>query len=170
MRGRHFYFTQNVWKHINEAGLRDSYSKNIALSRWLKSIMALSFVPKPDFEIAFECLTGNRQDNNLQTYNFSTYFCNRWMNEYGTWNHSDTIGPKTNNYCDGLIGWYCWQRSSKIEHLRTNLSSGLSLKTQQILYWDRSENLRAHKKLSANMLFHSLSAIKNNHWSLTKIL
>uniref|UniRef100_A0A8W8NXN8 Uncharacterized protein n=1 Tax=Magallana gigas TaxID=29159 RepID=A0A8W8NXN8_MAGGI len=73
-----FHWCQAVRRHIQELGLAATYMKREATHRYLKLIMALSFLPAPDISAAFQTLKERAKREPLQS--LVNYIDRQWMN------------------------------------------------------------------------------------------
>ena len=65
--------------------------------------MALSFVPLPLFDQAYQIVISARPAGQAIT-NLIKYFERTWLGVFdkSVWNHAKTIGPRTNNHVEGF--------------------------------------------------------------------
>ena len=69
--------------------------------------MCLTFVNVENIDLAYEMILNNKPGRHSAINKFITYFEQTWFGEHArfkksTWNHSNTIGPRTNNHIEGF--------------------------------------------------------------------
>ncbi|XP_055639888.1 uncharacterized protein LOC129777565 isoform X1 [Toxorhynchites rutilus septentrionalis] len=113
IKGCYFHLCQSIIRKINAVGLKSEYESNIDTRLKLKSLAALSFVPKEDVQDIFKSLASTFPDedrfNEVLSYFFSTYIQGAAgrgpLFHPRTWNHYDTAlneSPRTTNSCEGF--------------------------------------------------------------------
>ncbi|XP_050065363.1 uncharacterized protein LOC126554326 [Aphis gossypii] len=97
IRGCFFHFTQSVWRHVQQAGLQQRYTKDSEFALQIRMMTALSFVPVADVEQAFNDL----MDTSYYTAHeklltpMVNYFEDTWIGRI-----EENI-PRTNNSVEG---------------------------------------------------------------------
>ena len=66
VKGCAFHFGQAVWRKVQELGLRTTYSKRGPEYRYIRSLMALPFLPSADIQPAFDRLAVRATSEELQ--------------------------------------------------------------------------------------------------------
>ena len=68
LKGCWFHYTQRIWKHVQKANLKHSYSNNVEIQNFVRYIMALPFLPPDTILQIFnqiDTLDLNLQDDEL---------------------------------------------------------------------------------------------------------
>ncbi|CAF0898485.1 unnamed protein product [Brachionus calyciflorus] len=97
---------QCIWRHLSTIGLKKRYTKNEPFRLWIKKLIGLALVPLDMLENAYEIVkTTIPKNEKTSTDKMINYIDNTWiMGRYprALWNHSNTIGPRTNNNVEGF--------------------------------------------------------------------
>jgi hypothetical protein len=68
---------------------------------WFKKVMGLSFVPIDRVQQAYNILLNEQPETSIQLNSFTAYFEKEWLSNVAIWNHSESMGPRTNNHVEG---------------------------------------------------------------------
>ncbi|XP_061178328.1 uncharacterized protein LOC133186965 [Saccostrea echinata] len=77
IKGCAFHFGQAVWRKVQELGLRTTYTKRGAEYRYIRSLMALPFLPSADIQPAFDRLSARATSQELQQ--LVAYMDSNWI-------------------------------------------------------------------------------------------
>ena len=81
-RGCAFHFSQAVWRKVQELGLATTYTQRGAEYRYVRSLLALPFLPPTDIVRAFDQLDQTANSPELQQLN--RYIRSTWLDN-ATW-------------------------------------------------------------------------------------
>ena len=104
IKGCAFHFGQAVWRKVQELGLKTTYSQRGAEYRYIRTLMALPFLPHADIEPAFEVLS--ERANSTELKNLVGYIRLTWFEgaywtprTWSIYQHS----IRTNNDVEGVF-------------------------------------------------------------------
>ena len=104
LKGCAFHFTQALWRHIQENGLQRAYTTDDGTYKFLRRVMALSYLPAQNIPGVFRRL--ERECTNAAITLFLGYVRRTWINSYvwspATWSVYK-LSIRTNN---DLEGWH----------------------------------------------------------------
>ena len=106
IKGCLFHFGQCIWKTVSVCGFKKKYNKDEEFKLFVKKLIALALVPIDNVVTAFHLVEENLPTTSLiATDKIINYFQSTWLNgsySLDLWNHSTTIGPRTNNHVEGF--------------------------------------------------------------------
>lgn len=104
IKGCAFHFGQAVWRKVQELGLRTTYSKRGPEYRYIRSLMALPFLPWADIQPAFDRLSARAASPELQQ--LVGYIDSNWIGspvwQPRNWSIFQT-NVRTNNDVEGKL-------------------------------------------------------------------
>jgi len=118
IKGCFFHYTQCIWRKVQACGLQIPYRDNENIRTVVRRAAVLPLVPLPHIEdVWFEALDElQNTDRNVQQ--FLDYVTTQWIeSDRSTWNHYDTVGPRTTN---NLEAWH-GKLKRKIQHSHPNI-------------------------------------------------
>lgn len=73
IHGCYFHFSQNLWKHVQQVGLKTKYSEDPDFALNIRLILSLPFIPIEDIEAAFQEIANSDffMENEASEYNDS---------------------------------------------------------------------------------------------------
>ncbi|XP_018496452.1 uncharacterized protein LOC108864738, partial [Galendromus occidentalis] len=100
IRGCAFHFCQAVWRNVQRHGLSTSYSNDASVKRFIKSTMALCFVPLERIDDAWMEIDADSPGADHEAFarlsEFKEYFIRTWL-------ENDELEARTTNH---LEGWH----------------------------------------------------------------
>ncbi|XP_003740695.1 uncharacterized protein LOC100903596 [Galendromus occidentalis] len=111
IRGCAFHFCQAVWRNVQRHGLSTSYSNEASVKRFIKSTMALCFVPLERIDDAWMEIDADSPGADHEAFarlsEFKEYFIRTWLENdvfpRAIWNHHGNFEARTTNH---LEGWH----------------------------------------------------------------
>ena len=95
------FYTQAVYKRIQQLGLQREYFQNEHFRSLCKKLMALAMMPIDTVSAGFNEIRDEARDlPDSFMEPLMTYFEKQWMSDLDLWNVS-TCDSKTNNFCEG---------------------------------------------------------------------
>lgn len=79
IKGCYFHFTQAIWKHVQQLGLKRSYVSDITFNSWVKMLMSLPYVPVNDIKKASDYLFNLIKPNIKGIDDLINYFNKTWL-------------------------------------------------------------------------------------------
>lgn len=140
IKGCQFHFSQCIWNNVQSNGLKTKYCKNEKFKKWIKKLVGLSFCPENQIQNAFDQVSSDKPEvvacNKMIKYFHETWMIGQYPLSY--WNHSKTVGPRTNNHIEGFHSKF----NRIIGHSKPNIFKLISLfKRFESLASVRSERL-----------------------------
>ena len=147
VRGCVFHWSQAVWRHCQDLGLRPSYMQQGAVYRYVRKLMALPFLPAEHISPAFELLKEQATTEKLKE--LVDYIDNTWI--------KSTVWP--------MESWSVFQQSVRTNndvegyHRRINSRSGrgnmsfyslVALLQKESLYINMQMRLLRESKVKRN--------------------
>lgn len=111
--GCYFHWTQSLWRNVQQRGLARPYRSNARLSKFIRLIMAIAFIPVLLVRQNFLLLRGRRRTRRLVRqypqldewldYVYETYIHNNSAFPPAMWNvHNRNVDTRTDNHVEGL--------------------------------------------------------------------
>ena len=91
--GCYFHLCQSVIRKVNDVGLKQEYENNVEVSRYVRCLPALAFVPPHDVQEAFEILTDSQPSGVDHLDEVTTYFEHTYIRGRRRRGRSPTYGP-----------------------------------------------------------------------------
>lgn len=149
-----FHYTQCITQKCNNAGFKVRLQSDRSFKLWIDKLYAMSLIPLDRLSEALIDIENSIPDEATCIYD---YFVSNWMSSnypVEIWNHSETIGPKTNNHLEGFHSKITRHLGAahpniyKLVKLFKTLESNASVDYESIKF--RREALRSRKTKAIN--------------------